>query len=180
MRTETLSHYLYRIDAADRITFVSPGWLGFAEANEAPELTADFVVGRPIWDFITGSDTRIFYQAIFHNLRFRRAEITIPFRCDSPTVVRQMTLILRLLEMDAIECRGILLHTQIRTPITILFRWQVRSNDSLPICSLCRRLAFQNEWMEVHEAMAHGRFTNISPPPRLEETVCPMCNCLTE
>jgi hypothetical protein len=180
MMPEPSERYVYRIDASDRITFVSPEWLRFAEANEAPELTEANVVGKPIWCFITGTDSCNFYKVLYRNLRFRRSAITIPFRCDSPTVVRQMNLTLRPLPGEAIECEGVLLDAKIREPITILFRWAIRSDESIPICSLCRRLAVQDEWVELREAVVRKRLTNTAPVPRLEETVCPMCNCLTE
>ncbi len=180
MEPETPERYMYVIDALDRITSVNPEWLRFAETNEAPELTEANVVGKPIWDFVTGADTRAFYETLYRNLRYRRSEITIPFRCDSPTVVRQMTLTLRPLDAGAIECEGRLDHAQTREPITILFRWVARSDESIPICSLCRRLSVQGEWVEVREAIVRRRLFSHTPVPRLEETVCPTCNCLTE
>jgi hypothetical protein len=180
MTPETHNRYLYVIDGSDRITYVTPEWLRFAETNEAPELTNARVVGEPIWHFITGTDTRNFYEAIYRNLRLRGTEITIPFRCDSPTVVRQMSLTLRLLREGAVESEGILLHAQARKPLTILFRWVERSDESIPICSLCRRLAVRGEWLELREAVAQKRLSNVAPVPRLEETVCPTCNCITE
>ena len=180
MTPETRQRFLYVIDRSDRITFVSPEWLRFAETNEAPELTKARVVGEPIWQFITGNDTRAFYEAIYRNLRLRGAEINIPFRCDSPAVVRQMSLTLRLLGEGAIESEGVLLHAQARQPITVLFRWLARSDESIPICSLCRRLSVQGEWLELREAVVRKKLRNVAPVPRLEETVCPTCNCITE
>jgi hypothetical protein len=180
MTPEISERYVYVLDALDRITFVSPEWLRFAQANEAPELTEARVVGKPIWDFIAGTDSCNFYAAIYHNLRYRGFAITIPFRCDSPTVVRQMSLTLRPLPAGAIECEGILLQAKTREPITILFRWVARSDESIPICSLCRRLSVLGEWMELREAVIRKRLVNIAPVPRLEETVCPTCNCITE
>jgi hypothetical protein len=180
MTSETPNRYVYRIDESDVITHVSPQWLEFAETNEAPELTADNVLGKPIWHFITGPSTRTFYEALYRNLRFRRSEIMIPFRCDSPTVIRQMTLTLRPLGAGTIECEGRLDHTQTREPITILFRWAARSDEKIPICSLCRRLDLNGEWVEVREAVVRRRFFNNVPVPRLEETVCPTCICVTD
>jgi hypothetical protein len=180
MTAATREHYLYRLDSADRITFVSPEWLRFAETNDAPELTTDRVVGKPIWQFITGADTRKFYKAIYRNLRFRRAAITIPFRCDSPSAVRQMSMVLRLQDAGVIECDSMLLDAQPRAPITILFRWAVRSDEMIPICSLCRRLSVQGEWMDIRVAVDRWQHLNSTPVPRLGETVCPVCNCISE
>src|ERR1035438_519300 len=176
MTFEPRTRYVYGIDAEDRITFVSPDWLRFAEENDAPELTADRVVGQPIWNFITGHDSRDFYASLFRNLRLRGTDITIPFRCDSPTVVRQMKLTLRLLPEGKIECEGVLLQARIREPITVLFRWVIRTDETIPICSLCRRLSVQGEWLELREAITRAGIVNVGPVPRMEETVCPTCN----
>ena len=180
MTSEIGTHYAYRLDGDDRIVFVSPEWLLFAQENDASELTADRVLGEPIWNFITGEDSRAFYASIFRNLRYRGTEIAIPFRCDSPTVVRQMSLTLRLLPREGIECDGVLLDSRPREPITILLRWVIRTTETIPICSLCRRLSVEGEWLELREAVTRKGLNSIAPVPRLEETVCPMCNCLTE
>ena len=84
MEPETPEHYMYVIDASDRITFVSPEWLRFAETNEAPELTEANVVGKPIWDFVTGADTRTFYEAIYHNLRIAAPRLPFLFAVIPP------------------------------------------------------------------------------------------------
>jgi hypothetical protein len=140
---ESLERYVYRIDASDTITFVSPEWLRFAEENEAPELTEAAVIGKTIWRFITGIETRILYEDLFGGLRARRSEIIIPFQCDSPTVIRRMSLTLRSLGTGGIECEGRLLQVKTREPVAILSRWAARSDESIQICSLCRFLLVQ-------------------------------------
>jgi hypothetical protein len=180
MTGETAERYVYLIDRDDRIVYVSPEWLRFAVENDARELTTENVLGQPIWNFVTGDDSCAFYTSIFRNLRARGTEISIPFRCDSPTVVRQMNLILRLLPDNSIECEGVLLNSRIREPITVLFRWVIRTDKTIPICSLCRRLSVQGEWLELRDAIARKGIANVAPAPRLEETVCPSCNCITE
>jgi hypothetical protein len=91
-----------------------------------------------------------------------------------------MNLTLRQLPEGKIECEGVLLQVRSREPITVLFRWVTRTDESIPICSLCRRLSVQGEWLELHDAVTRAGIVNASPVPRLEETVCPTCNCLTD
>jgi hypothetical protein len=50
MRPETPERYLYGIDASDRITFVSPEWLHFAETNEAVEVR-EAIVPRRLFNY---------------------------------------------------------------------------------------------------------------------------------
>jgi hypothetical protein len=176
--TETPSYYVYRIDASDVLSFVSPEWVHFAQSNEAPELTEANVVGKPIWDFITGEVARTLYGSLFSNLRSRRGEMAIPFRCDAPSAVRHMTLTLRSMNGRAIECEGRLDRIEPREPVAILSRGVARSQDSIPICSLCRRMAIFEEWLEVRAAIVRKRLFNAMSLPRLEETVCPECKCV--
>ena len=100
---------VYRIDASDTITYVNPEWIRFAEANDAPDLTADAVVGKSIWAFIHGADTQSLYKELFRNLRSHPSEIMIPFRCDSPTIIRRRLFntepVPRLEETVCLECR---------------------------------------------------------------------------
>lgn len=167
--------YVYRLDAADTIAFVSPEWLRFAAENEAPELTEAAVVGRPIWQFITGEETRVLYADLFRDLRRRPAEIVVPFRCDSPALIRHMSLELRSWDGGEIECEGRLLRAERREPVDVLSRWGERSAESLPVCSLCRRLLVQGEWLDAGAAIVRKRLFSVAPLPCLAETVCPEC-----
>lgn len=167
--------YVYRIDAADTITFVSPEWLRFAAENDAPELTKSAVIGQPIWRFIVGDEVRRLYADLFRDLRARPAEVTVPFHCDSPTLVRHMILGLRSHGGGEIECEGRLLRFESREPVDVLSRLTGRSAESLPICSLCRRLQVEGEWVDVGVAVVRRRLFSGAPMPRLAETVCGEC-----
>jgi len=160
------------------ISFVSPEWVRFAQANEAPELTEEQVVGKPVWDFITGKEARALYQQLYSTLRSRRSEMFIPFRCDSPTQVRHMTLTLRSLGARGIECEGRLDRIETREPVALLSRGVARSQESIPICSLCRRMAILEEWLDVRAAIVRKRLLSAITFPRLEESVCPDCKCV--
>lgn len=166
---------VYRIDASDTITYVNPEWIRFAEANDAPDLTADAVVGKSIWSFINGVDTQSLYKELFRNLRSHPSEIIIPFRCDSPKIIRHMSLTLGSLRAGGIECEGRILQQEVRKPVALLSKWAARSRESIEICSLCRRLSVRGKWMEVTEAIVRRRLFNTNPVPRLEETVCLEC-----
>jgi hypothetical protein len=175
MVAEIPSYFVYKIDGSDVVSFVSPEWVRFAQANEAPELTEEHVVGKPIWHFVTGKDARALYEQLYGNLRSRRSEMAIPFRCDAPTQVRHMTLTLRSLAARTIECEGRLDRIETREPMAILSRSAARSHDSIPICSLCRRMAILEDWLDVRAAIVRKRLFSAMTFPRLEETVCPDC-----
>ena len=69
MVTPDLRRYRYRVDATDRINWVDSWWLAFARENGASELTADSVIGRSLWDFVSGADTRRLFKAIHERVR---------------------------------------------------------------------------------------------------------------
>ena len=77
--------YVYRIDARDAIVWVSDNWQMFAVANEGAETTyADQVLGRSLWEFITGMETRHLYQIVIQEARQRQKTVRLLFRCDAP------------------------------------------------------------------------------------------------
>ena len=80
----------YRIDALDRITFVDAEWLRFARENEAEQLVETGVVGRSVWDFVSGFEVRSLYENLFASVRSRGEPARVPFRCDSPALARWM------------------------------------------------------------------------------------------
>ena len=60
--------FSYSIDRDDTIASVSDSWLEFARENQASELTRDRVVGRRLWSFIAGRETRLLYEDVFLKL----------------------------------------------------------------------------------------------------------------
>ncbi len=174
-----MGRYVYRIDRSDQIQFVNSDWLEFARENEAPELTPSVVIGAPIWKFISGPETRILYESIFSSLRVERAEVKIPFRCDTPTVIRFMELTLRSLRNEHIELEGRLLERRQRQYFPLLDHGASRAHEQVVICSLCRRVRVaENEWIETHNAVVRLRLFSSPRPPRLIESVCPVCRDL--
>jgi hypothetical protein len=167
--------YVYRLDGMDTVRFVSSSWLRFAQENDAAELVEERVVGHVIWDFVQGVEVRRLWATLFSTLRARREEIVVPFRCDSPSVVRLMELTLRPLPPAGIELEGRLLEERSRKPVALFSRSLERSPESMPICGLCRRLCVHQAWLEAEQAIARARLLDSALLPRLVESVCPEC-----
>ena len=176
--TTTPCRYVYRVNATNEITFVSPEWLEFAIENGALSLTQSKVVGTSIWRFVTGDSTRRLYEELFRRLRVHRAELAIPFNCDSPTVVRDMTLTLRALGAGSIELEGRLNSTRERQPISLLDPYIERMAGTVSICSLCRKVQLASDWISVEEAVVRKRWLTSTPLPQLDEALCPICEAL--
>jgi hypothetical protein len=164
--TESPVRYVYRLDASDRITYVNAEWLRFAADSEAPELTEEAVLGQPVWWFVSGAETRTLYEALHAGLRDRRSEIAIPFHCDSPSLIRRMSLRMRSMPGGGIECEGALQSTEARDPVALLSRSAARDERSVPICSLCRRLLAQDQWVDARAAITRLQlFARPQCPP---------------
>lgn len=168
--------YIYRLDSSDTITFVNSDYEHFARQNEAPELADRMAtVGKSIWTFIASDEVQTLYRLLFNHLRSRKSEFIVPFRCDSPSVIRHMQLTLRSLNYGGIECEGKVLHTENRNPVTLFSREANRTDGSIPVCSLCRRLRVESLWIDPGPAIIQNRLFSIEPVPQLEETLCAEC-----
>lgn len=169
----------YRIDARDRITFVSPAWVAFAINNGAPELTGESVLGKSLWDFVADRETRHLYGLVFEKVRRDRRPITIPFNCDSPTLRRFMELAISALPDGHIDLAGRLLREESREPARLLDRMAERSQSYLRICSWCKCVeAGGNDWVEVEDAIQGLTLFSSSVLPQLTHGVCPTCRSL--
>lgn len=168
--------FAYSIDARDTIVTLSDAWLEFARENRAPELTREEVIGKPLWDFVAGEETRRLYEDVFVRVRGRDETIELPFRCDSPDRFRFMRLLLRPWSGDGIECVGVLIREQQRPVFSILDRAFPRTSASLLMCSLCKRIyAFGSRWLELEDAIHELDLFGKSELPRIDYVVCEGC-----
>lgn len=170
--------YGYSVDGRDRLIRVDDAWLRFATENDAPQLTRDFVCGRPIWDFISGSDTRVLYELLFERVRADGLERRVPFRCDSPNLFRFMELQLGPGEDDGIDLCGVLVREQSRVYCPLLDRALPKGLYRFPACSVCRRVFAYGEWLEAEEAIQKLGAFESSRPPALEHAICDPCRIL--
>lgn len=165
----------YEIDSADRITAVSDPWLEFARANDAPGLTREAVLGRPLWDFIAGSETRELYRAVLQRVRDDDVAVILPFRCDSPDFRRWMRLVMTPRSDGAVCFDGVLVRKRERLHLGILDPHAPRLPEALPMCSCCKRVALESRWLEPEDAITHFHRLGAEPYPRLTQVVCDSC-----
>jgi hypothetical protein len=170
----------YEIDAADRISAVSEPWLAFARENDAPRLTRDAVVGRPLWDFIAGEETRELYRAVLRRVRDEDVSIVLPFRCDSPDFRRWMRLVMTPREMGRVCFDGILVRKRERLHLGIIDPHAPRLPEPLPMCSCCKRVLLESRWLEPEDAMVRFHALGAEPYPSLRQVVCDACRSYAE
>ena len=166
----------YTIDSEDRLDSVNPAWLEFARENDAIELTADGVVGRSLWEFIAGAETRYLYGLLFRRVRDEASEAAVPFRCDSPSIRRFMIWDLNADTQGGIELRGKLIRSEPREPVYLLDPTVPRTDDFLTICSWCRQVRLPTgRWQEADLAVAAMGLFMVPQLPQLTNETCPAC-----
>lgn len=171
--------FAYSIQRDGTVASVSDAWLEFARENRAPELTREYVVGRSLWSFVAGRETRLLYEDLFHEVRTRDASIELPFRCDTPDRFRFMRLILRAGPEDLVDCEGILVREQERPYFSILDRAFPRTQAQISMCSLCKRVhTFDLQWLELEDAIRKLDLFDSSQLPEIRYTVCEDCGAI--
>jgi len=159
----------------DRIEEVGGDWLDFASRNGAPSLHAAAVVGQSLWRYIEGNGVREAYQALFDRVRVEGAAIVVPFRCDSPGLVRQMELNLAPAGHGAILFETRLLTTVRRDAVALFDVSARRSTERIEVCSFCRRVGVDGSWLDADEAIRRFHLFERDVYPRLDERVCRHC-----
>ncbi|WP_040767103.1 hypothetical protein [Novipirellula maiorica] len=176
MVTQTAHVYRYRVDASDMIVAVDQWWIAFARENNTTDLDEDSVVGKSLWDFISDYPTQRLYQEIHRFVRMTGNPITVPFRCDSPTLRRYMQLTIRRLETQELGYESVLLRAVPSRRLAILDPTEERSAAFLTMCSFCKRsLVEPSGWLEIENIAIKLRLYRKQTVPEIRYTVCPDC-----
>ena len=148
----------YTLDAQDIITSVNPAFQTFAEENNAPFSASD-VLGRSIFKSVTGHSTRTLYEAIYRFVRESGVELQIPYRCDSPTHRRHMSMVISRAQANTLEVRNEQVECVEKTYPSVGVR-HVASDAGrgivrvARICSICNHLSLRDgEWLELDIAV---------------------------
>lgn len=171
---------VYRIDAADRLTFVGAGWDDFALANNGAGATGESVLGRPLWDFISDVTTAEIYRQVLARIRTGRA-MRFEFRCDSPECRRLLEMKIQLVDdTGAVEFRSTTLEEHEREQPSVQ---SAQADGAGPedepglirVCGWCNRLDAAGEWVEVEEALPRLRLLEYPDGRMLTHGICEDC-----
>lgn len=169
--------YTHTIDGTDRIESANEEWFTFAAENDAPELTTSEVVGRPIWDFIDGAETRHLFRVLIEKVRAGKDLRGLPFRCDSPGLRRYMEMDIVGLDGGGVRFDSVLLREEHRVPVRAFDRNTPRSERFLTLCSWCRRIRIGTDrWLEVEEAVKVLNLFGDEDQPQITHGICKDCN----
>jgi hypothetical protein len=182
----------YVLDPSDRVVAIDEHWIAFAKANDAATL-ADRVVGQSLWTFIAGPTVRELYRTILGRVRATGRRVSLPFRCDSPTVRRYMTLSMAPGNgpRGTLEFGATLVREEPQSPnaralyVAVLGRRGAghhaaaggahdHADEVLTMCSVCKRL-YVDGWCEIDEALERRTDLLTEPVRPVSHGLCLPC-----
>lgn len=171
----------YHIDRQDRLTDVDDAWEWFARENAATKLTRSTVRGTSIWKFISGYEVRHLYEMLFAAVRKYQRPVTIPFRCDSPSLRRYMELRIEPDNGGNLSLTGSILFEELRKPVLLVGNGARDPSRMLPICSWCKRVDIgDDQWVAVEDAVRELKLFNVEMLPALSHSICLDCITIVE
>lgn len=166
---------VYRVDGHDRLSWADSEFREAARRDGAPELARADALGRSLWDFVAGADNRQLWALLMARVRSTRVPVEVPYRCDTPTHRRQMTMTLVPLGRSAVEFRSAAVTVSERAVAQPVFDGSLpRGDDLVLMCSWCERFKADG-WHEVEQAAARLRLLEEEPPPLITHGVCDEC-----
>ena len=169
--------FQYRIDHNDNIVWVNSWWLAFARENDAVELADPAFLGQSLWDSIADEQTLELYQEIHTHVRGNDQTRVVPFRCDSPTVRREMQLFITgSSDNDDLLYEGRMLRATPTRYSPMLDVRRPRLDAFLSICSCCKRVLLESHgWLAVDEVCEKLRLDVKEKLPSWRQTLCQQC-----
>ncbi len=164
----------YTVDSLDRIIAIDGPWDEFARANGAPALTRGNVLGRSLFDYIDGIEAAELSALLLERAR-KSSVAPIPFRGDSPTHRRFLSLALRADPKGRVHCESTIEREEERAFQPLLDAAAARKGGIVVICSWCKkvRLPAAGPWVEVEEAAGPLDLFGVSP--QISHGLCEPC-----
>jgi hypothetical protein len=164
----------YTIDHEDRLINADVGYFAFAKENFWAGV--DESIGRPLWDFVSGATMQKVQRSLLGRVRGTGHAVGLPFRCDGPTVRRELTI-----EIAPLGTHGdIVFSAHVLSQTTcpaqaLLDPREPRGEAVLEMCGWCDRFRVEGEWMEVEAASLALRLTTASELPQISHGLCDRC-----
>jgi hypothetical protein len=163
----------YAIDAGGTILWTDEGFAALAHSHGLPDL-ADGCVGRPLADFVAGERPKRLVRSIAQRAHATADALELAYRCDGPETRR-----FAVLRVAAVTDGGAVFTTwfesvEPRPHQPLLDLRLPRGADVVWLCAWCNRLD-AGGWREAEDAARHVALSDL---PRVEHSVCEICELL--
>ena len=167
----------YRIDAANRLTWVNDAWVAFARANGGELLLPGRIIGRELLAAFADPGVREIYALLIAHARAGKP-VRFDYRCDAPDRRRTFTMEIRGLPDGEVEFESRLREETPRPSLLLLQSGAPRDAERfVRICGWCQGVAMPDgRWIEAELAVAALHLLEAERMPRLTHGICPHCH----
>jgi hypothetical protein len=166
---------VYEVDGNDTLCAVNPAWTEFATANGATGLLPKHVLGTCLWSHVVGEETSTLYRSLLDVVRRTQRTVSFQYRCDSPDLRRFMRMTVSPVRHAGVVFESVLIRSEQRDRAVHMRYAGIAVHPMVLRCSMCNRLQFRGEWMDIAEAFKRGEVLNTEIPIRVAYTVCEPC-----
>ena len=165
----------YRIDNRDVLVSVFNYWDRSAIRDGASELASDAILGRNLWDFVSGDAIRHIYKKILERVRSGET-LDFDFRCDAPDERRFLSIRISPAENGEVEFETRTIRLEQRPAQDIFLRHTDFTDQLVVACSWCKKIRTHGEvWQEIEQAVVILELFKSEPVPQLSHGMCPDC-----
>lgn len=163
----------YAIDAEGTILWTDEGFAELARRHGQDRLAA-IATGRPLREFIAGERPRALQDSLIARARATGRPLELRYRCDAPEMRR-----FAVLQVEPVADGGVVFTTWFESledrPHQPLLDYRLpRGEAAVKLCAWCNRFDVDG-WREAEEA---ARNVALTPLPRIEHSVCEICELL--
>ena len=171
----TVDAVVYCIDRDNRLCSFNDEWDCFALTNKSAGIVAEKLLGSNLLDHISDDTLRYLTEQLIDKVRKEAVIINLPMRCDSPDVMREMSI--GLSPGDSGEVRFVvkLLRSELREPVAFLDPEVERRDEFLSLCSWCKRVSHEGAWKSLDDAIRVLSLLEAERPPKITHSLCPDC-----
>ena len=166
----------YTLNSSDIIMSVGGDWNQFARDNDADDMVAEHVVGRSLFDFVTGGEVVQMYHSLFRKARTQQRPLSFTFRCDAPDCRRRMSFNIDPLPDNGLRITTEAIEEQERHAQRLLNRNERRSNEYVVVCAICSDVSTaEKQWVSMEEESTRQGWLESEFVPQLSHSYCPDC-----
>lgn len=169
--------FLYSLDAEDRLVAVNERRVTPSDSvgRDLGIGAGDTLVGRSVWELLSDFTTQHFFRLLFGRARLDQRAITLPYRCDTPTLVRHFELRIVPDKSGALSVLSRSVLEIARPAVDLLDATVPRSHEWVRLCGWCKRLDLDGRWEEIEVALACRPAWLQWPPPNVTHGICDDC-----